>query len=955
MKITWSGLSRHLSIDEIGLGSVGALDKVCKALTDSGTQASVVRAWEHLALFSLVEIRLVKPHPQADRLNVCHVWDGLEERVVVCGASNVRPGLKTILARSGCCIPSSGQKIQEQSVRGVESRGMLCSAQELMLSQEIFPGDGIIEVNQDGLELGQSLESILDTDPIIELEITPNRGDLFSVRGVAQELAALKIASLKPLSLDVLTDVWGKGKNLLPEIGGDFCQDAPRIQASSLQQLSASGRFFSIQTPLCPLFGVALIRNIPCIASPLWMRMALAKVGMGSISWVVDVTNYICHELGRPLHAFDYDLVQGPLKVRLSFEGEEFESLDAQNYRLPKGFLVIADDKGILALAGVKGGKRAACHEGTRNVLLESAYFHAPSIARAGQYTHIVSGARTRFERGLDPCMVFSGLQMASWLIQNPFDESPRGELAQETKDGLSQGCRKKLSEPCPGVHLGSDKKTEEVQYQWGFYSRQKDLGAGSSLEQLCSLDEIDVSQESQDFLKSLERSIDFHTSSVAKLAGFSMDSQDMEGILKALGCQVNKENILLSSKQKPLKDKDCESSSWEEEGCFWKVTPPSWRHDLQYGEDLVEEVLRVRGYDSIPLVSLPKISPQDSFRSDQGWMRALRHFLTSRGYYETVHWSFIALEIAQLFAPKGYSFDRTTLRNPIRQDMAVMRPSFLPGLLATAKDHMAKKIPLEPMFEIAHRYLGVEIPEQPLCLAGFVLESSKKQAAWGMDRPYSLYRIKEDLQGVLNCVGVRRFQCVNLQEDKSPPWLRPGRCGAFQQGNKILGYFGEIHPNILKHFEIDTAAWAFEVFFENIVPSPTQFPKKFFQVPLLQSVSKNISFIMPKAQEVGPYVALLEKKLSFFKRSSKILGQETVGVNKACPKHFGLDCWVKVVDIFEDCDKIGLGLYSITLDLVLQPYGTSLTHEEIQEIMDQAIQESRQLGGTLRGQWHLG
>lgn len=322
-------------------------------------------------------------HPDANRLSLCSVDYGSGQIAqVVCGAPNVRQGLYGIFAPVGALIPITQQILKKGMIRGVESQGMMCSARELLLSEE---SDGIIDL-PNPLPVGTPAYQALRLSAILDLSITPNRGDCFSIRGLARELSSL----------------------------GEFIDFNPP-DLNTFGECSIKVKIESIQA--CPFFSCRLIKNVKNITSPDWLRQRLESVGLRSISALVDVTNYICTGLGRPLHVFDADKVKGNLLIRYSKKGENFLALNSEKYQLDDGMIIICDDSGIISLAGIMGGASTACDENTVNVLVESALFNPIDIALAGQKLNLISDARTRFERGVDADIITSALDFSTNII----------------------------------------------------------------------------------------------------------------------------------------------------------------------------------------------------------------------------------------------------------------------------------------------------------------------------------------------------------------------------------------------------------------------------------------------------------------------------------------------------------------------------------------------------------
>jgi len=336
----------------------------------------------------VAEILTASPHPQADKLRVCEVsvGTGAANLQIVCGAANARAGLKTALATVGATLPGD-LKIKAAKLRGVESAGMLCSAKELGLSEV---SDGILELPADA-PLGTNIRDYLDLDDaVLELAVTPNRGDAMSVRGIAREVAAITSKALHA-----------------PDT-------APVVAVSQEQARIALGA-----PTACPRFHARIIVNVDNTRpSPVWLRERLRRAGVRSISPVVDVTNYIVQELGQPMHAYDLDKVQGALVARLARAGETCELLDGRTVELQPDMLVIADDAGPVALAGVMGGARTAVSAETRRVLFEVAWFAPSAIAGRGRRFGLTTDASQRFERGVDPEIGLQAIERATRLLQ---------------------------------------------------------------------------------------------------------------------------------------------------------------------------------------------------------------------------------------------------------------------------------------------------------------------------------------------------------------------------------------------------------------------------------------------------------------------------------------------------------------------------------------------------------
>lgn len=379
MKILWSWLGEYVAC--------GALtpEHAAERLTRSGAETSVEQGYEWASWFTVALVESVEAHPQSDHLSVCQVLTGNGQRLtIVCGASNVRAGLKTLLAVPGCTLPGEKAPLGKAVLRGVPSQGMLCSAQELWVEDLLGDRDGIIELPQD-IPLGTTLKELMPPEWVLHVEVTPNRGDLLSHQGLARELVAL-----------------GCGQPIEPKAVPELMTPCPNIAVTSKG---------------CSQIFFYTFDHVSQGKTPAWMRRRLLEVGVKCHFPCVDMTNYIAEDRGQPLHAFDGQEIVGEIVVRESHEGEVFEALDDQKFELPQGLIVIADDVGILSLAGVMGGKRGKCQPESRTIIIEAASFDPHQIARAGQATGISSQARYRFERGVDPAQVQACLALIGSLI----------------------------------------------------------------------------------------------------------------------------------------------------------------------------------------------------------------------------------------------------------------------------------------------------------------------------------------------------------------------------------------------------------------------------------------------------------------------------------------------------------------------------------------------------------
>ena len=385
MKFTIDWLKEHLETE-------ASVDKIVDTLTMTGTEVEAVEnQGKQLEAFTIARVISAEKHPNADRLKVCMVDTGHGEPVkVICGAPNAKTGMMGVFAPAGTYIPGTDFVLQKGIIRGEESNGMLCSERELMISDE---HEGVIELPKDA-PLGQKYAEYAGLNSVvIEVELTPNRGDCTGVYGLARELAAAGVGDLKDGSV------------------------APVPATAGPTDVPIELRFKDGEPEACKMFAGRLIKNVKNGPSPEWMQARLSAIGLRPINALADITNYISYDRGRPLHVYDADRLSGTLHARMGQKGEKFDGLDDKSHEVDETMCVIADDSGVLGLGGVLGGVASGCTQRTTNVLIECAWFDPGVIAATGRKTGIVSDARYRFERTVDPAFVKPGLELATKMV----------------------------------------------------------------------------------------------------------------------------------------------------------------------------------------------------------------------------------------------------------------------------------------------------------------------------------------------------------------------------------------------------------------------------------------------------------------------------------------------------------------------------------------------------------
>ena len=384
MKFTLSWLKEHLD-------TTASLETITETLTRIGLEVEAVEdKAAALKPYVIASVISAEQHPNADRLRVCMVDTGDGRPIqVVCGAPNARAGMKSVFAPPGTYVPGKDITLVVANVRGVESRGMLCSAAELEISDD---HDGILDLPADA-PVGQPYGAYAGLDDaLVEINLTPNRPDCTSVAGIARDLVAAGLGSPKSPKIEPV-----RGGFPLPvKLTLDFAEE---------------------DRGLCPAFALRLVRGVKNGPSPEWLQRRLVSIGLRPINALVDITNFMTFDRGRPLHVFDAKKVEGAITVRRGRAGEEILALDGRTYAVDDEMVVIADEKGPESIAGIMGGEHSGCDESTTDVLIESALWDPLNIARTGRRLGINSDARYRFERGVDPAFTVPGLELATKLV----------------------------------------------------------------------------------------------------------------------------------------------------------------------------------------------------------------------------------------------------------------------------------------------------------------------------------------------------------------------------------------------------------------------------------------------------------------------------------------------------------------------------------------------------------
>jgi phenylalanyl-tRNA synthetase beta chain len=783
MKFTLSWLKDHLDTQ-------ASAAEIADRLTAIGLEVeSVTNPGDALADFKVAKVLTAEPHPQADKLRVLTVDAGEGPVQVVCGAPNARAGLVGVFGAPGAYVPGSDLTLKVAAIRGVESRGMMCSTRELELGED---HDGIIELPEDA-PVGTAFPAYAGLDdPVFDVAITPNRQDCMGVRGIARDLAAAGLGTLKPLTV--------------PTIEGSFpCAVPIRIE-------DADG---------CPAFYGRSISGVRNGTSPGWMQQRLKAAGQRPINAIVDITNYVMLDHARPSHAYDVAKLQGALTARAAAEGETVLALNGREYKLQPFMTVIADEARVHDIGGVMGGEDSGVSEGTTEIVLEVAYFTPERIARTGQALGLTSDARSRFERGVDPAFLDEGLAILTGLVL----EICGGQASEIARAGEPPMERK---------------------------------------------------------------SVPFHPQRTLSLGGLDVPAERQRDILERLGFVTDGDSMRV----------------------------PTWRRDVDGSADLVEEIARIEGLNRIPSTPLPRVDgvAKPTATRAQLLERRVRRAAASRGLDEAITWSFISETQACAFAEPAWR-----VANPISEDMKVMRPSLLPGLIGAARRNLDRGAASIRLFEIGRRYLEEgERSTLTLLLAG-----EKQARAWksGKAQPFDAFDAKSEAIALLEAAGAPTGN-LRLVSDAGPAW-HPGRSAMLGLGPKtILAAFGELHPRAAKELDAPAGAVAAELYLDAIPSGRSSGrTRSAFAPPSLQPVSRDFAFFVPADLSADALVRAIR-------------GADKQAITS-----------VRLFDRFEGGDGL-----SLAVEVTLQPKEKSFTDEELGQIAQRIVAAAAKVGARLRG-----
>ncbi|MBV1910495.1 MAG: phenylalanine--tRNA ligase subunit beta [Kangiellaceae bacterium] len=736
-------------------------------------------------------------HPEADKLQVCMIDVGREEKLqIICGAPNARQGIKVAVATIGCVLPGDF-KIKKAKLRGVPSFGMLCSGKELELSDD---HDGIIELAEEAIIGQEFVEHMGIKDTSIDIDLTPNRGDCLGIKGVATEVGVLTQTAvneviIKPVEATIKDSV-------------DVELHAPKAN---------------------PRFTARIITGIDLTAStPDWMKARLLGSDIRSIDPVVDVTNYVMLELGHPMHAFDRNNVTGKLQVRYATDGEKLTLLDDKSLELRSDTLVVADDEKALSIAGIMGGKYSGINQNTVDIVLEAAHWEPISIAGKARSYALHTDASHRFERGVDYNLCAQTIERAT-------------ELLLEIVGGNAGPITDKISKE----HFPT------------------------------------------------ERQVKLRRERVSRLLGIEMSDHQIADILTRLGMVL------------------------EEQPDGWLVNIPSGRFDISIEADLIEELVRVFGYNNVP--SRKPVGEMSMIRKPENKLikTQIARLLASRGYQEAITYSFIDKSSQQLIDPE---IDPLPLVNPISSDLGVMRSSLWPGLLKAVEYNLKRQHQRVKFFETGLKFTPTEegLKQTPV-IAGAICGDRFKESWQANSEKLDFFDIKGDLEAIFKLSAAeQQFSFVASQRTG----LHPGQTAEISRNGQICGFVGKIHPETQKAFDIDEPVYLFELELKRVIQR---------KIPKFNSLSKFPS--------IRRDLAILVRENVTSSQIVDLIGQTAKS-------------WLNSVVIFDIYRGKGieLGFKSIAIGIVLQRNDRTFKDTEISKTIDRVIGTlTEKLGAVLR------
>ena len=780
MLVSVNWLKELLKTDDINV------KELANKMSSAGLEVEDIKTLaygDHLVIGQIVKC---EDHPDSDHLHVLNVNIGNEILQIVCGAPNVRVGLKVIVALPGANLPAIKAVISKGSIRGVESNGMCCSLSELGVDKSSLTEKQLagIEELDDNAPLGEDpLKYLGLDDTILDVNITPNRGDAMSYIGVASDVSAILNKKL------------------------EF--NYPEFASANPTKLTVS-----IDTDKCSVFSVCKVNNIKIGESPRWLKQKLVANGIRSINNIVDLGNYIMLLTGQPLHMYDYDkLTSNHYSIRSDYNGT-VKMLDESDYNVEENDIVITNDGKVECLGGVMGSYSSMIDENTKNIVIEAASFDGVSIRKTSRRLNLISDSSNRFVKETDKY---------------------------NTKEVLALTI-----------------------------SVLKEISGYESVEEIVSVST----------LKPYDKSIELNYSDVSKKLGISIEKEVIDNIFSNLGFKYSYNNGV------------------------YTVTPPSRRNDITIKEDLIEEIIRIYGFDTFTTTLPMNDDVKGSLTPYQKKRKVLREYLIDLGINDTINYSLTSKKRANEFAYLVKN-EPIYILNPITEDHEYLRRSLIPTLLETINYNQSRNLKNIGVFEIANVYAS-ETEEELLAVA---INSTFKETRWLKDGNFDFYNLKGILDGILKIVGVDSNR-VSLNVNKELSLLHPGRSCEVLIDKKVIGYLGELHPLTLKDYDI-SLTYVLELNLKqllNIKSSKVKF-NKFSSFP---SSSRDISLLVKDEVKANDLIRTIKKNAKGI-----VTNVEIFDIYKGTPLN-------------EDSKSIAISLTYQAMDKTLTDNDINPVHQEI-------------------------
>ncbi len=766
------------------------IQKIADLLTMAGLEVdSIYPVSGQLKHIVVAQIISCRPHPEAPHLTICQVScdkHGKEILQIICDAANIREKLYVVLAKVNAILPD-GMLIELTKVHGEPSMGRLCSVAELGLGDD----KNIMELD-DNAEVGMAISDYLAlNDKILDINLTPNRADCFSIQGIAREVAALT----------------------------NHAFNCPMPDSNAVT--TALEKQIDIQaSEACTYYAGRIIAGINNqIITPIWLQERLRRLGIRSINAVVDIINYVMLELGQPMHAFDAQKIGQNIHIRYSHGTETLTLLNGQTINLKTPTLLIADDVKPLALAGIMGGQESSVSEQTKIIFLESAYFNPTAIAGVARQFGLSTDSAQRFERGVDPNLQHLALERVTTLLLSIVG----GQAGPITIDTTKH-------------HTA------------------------------------------------VRPSISFNPAKVKQITGVELAYHDIKMLLVRLGMTID-------------------------EGMHgWQVTPPSHRFDIHLDVDLVEEVIRLNGYDNIPDEDMQVPTILGKIDAHEIIQQKALDFFVARGYHEIISYSFVDPTLQEMFIHQSQAL---TLLNPISSELSQMRTSMWPGLVAAMVYNMHRQQTAIKFIECGVIFdFNQKMVTEKACIAG-LLTGEIGTFNWSeTKRKFDFFDIKGDLDAFFS-----HTKLEPVFNKSSHQALHPGKSAEICLNDKAIGWCGVLHPRIAEALDLHSEVMLFQIDLESLSFSTTPRYKPISRYP---QIRRDISFLVDLS-----------------------VSGNAIKQSIYCIKHD----WLKSVDIFDVYigSNIPPNKKSLAISLVLQHSQRTLVDSEINQLIDAIISELQQ------------